>query len=74
MTTIDELIPHYQVVHPMFDEPEAKLSPVGMGQIKMSKSVKVSLLLLRAYLMLMFGLLAYHMLDLAGTFGPHIAR
>jgi len=58
----------YQVIHPLFDEPEVKCSTEGLGKIKMSRSVRWSLFALRAYLVMMFVLLAYHMLDLAGAF------
>ena len=37
----------------------------------MTTSVKISLLSLRAYLVLMIGLVFYHVLDLAGLFGHH---
>ncbi len=44
------------------------------GRIEMSKSVKVSLTLLRVYLIAMMLMLCYHLLDLAGVFGAHIAK
>jgi hypothetical protein len=37
----------------------------------MTASVKISLLSLRAYLLLMIGLVFYHVLHLAGLFGHH---
>jgi len=37
----------------------------------MTTSVRLSLLSLRAYLVLMIGLVLYHVLDLAGLFGHH---
>jgi len=58
----------YQVIHPLFDEPEEKCSVEGLGRMKMSPSVRWSLFALQAYLVLMFLVLAYHMLDLAGVF------
>lgn len=58
----------YQVIHPLFDEPEEKCKTEGLGKIKMSRSVRLSLFALRGYLILMFVLLGYHMLDLAGFF------
>jgi hypothetical protein len=54
------------VIHPLFDEPEQKCDPSGLGAMKMSRSVRLSLLLLRAYLMVMGLMLTYHMLDLSG--------
>jgi hypothetical protein len=74
MTTRSKLeLQSLGIVHPLFDEPEAKLSAEGLGRIKMSRSVKVSLFALRAYLVLMFVLLAYHMLQLA-TAAPHLGK
>ncbi|HKD83402.1 MAG TPA: hypothetical protein VKB58_01550 [Terriglobales bacterium] len=37
----------------------------------MTTSVKLSLVSLRAYLILMIGLVFFHVLDLAGLFGRH---
>lgn len=55
------------VVHPLFDEPEQKCDPSHLGQMKMSRSVRLSLLMLRGYLIVMGLMLAYHMLDLSGV-------
>ncbi len=62
------------VVHPLFDKPEQKRSAEGLGPMKMSPSVRWMLLSLRAYLVLMFGLLAYHVLQLAGHLAHHAGR
>ena len=62
------------VVHPLFDKPEQKCDPNGLGKIEMSKSVRMSLIVLRAYLLVMGVILSYHMLDLAGAFGHHAIR
>lgn len=62
------------VVHPLFDVQEQKCDPAQLGRIEMSKSVKVSLTLLRVYLIAMMLMLCYHLLDLAGVFGAHIAK
>lgn len=59
------------VIHPLFDEPELKSSGATLGRMPMSNSVRISLLLLRCYLILMFALLGFHMLDLAGAFHHH---
>jgi hypothetical protein len=66
--------PIYEVIHPLFDKPETKCSTEGLGRIKMSKSVRLSLMALRGYLILTFVLLGYHMLDLAGVFGAHLLK
>lgn len=58
-----------EVVHPIFDAPEEKCDPTTLGKIKMSRSVRFSLIVLRAYLVVMGAMLTYHMLDLSGVFG-----
>ena len=57
----------HNVVHPLKDVPEQKCSSEGLGQIAMTPSVRLSLRVLRGYLMLMTGMLLYHVLDLAGA-------
>jgi hypothetical protein len=59
---IDEL----RVVHPLDDVSELKCSSVGLGKIRMTRLVRVSLGVLRAYLIAMTLMLGYHVLDLAG--------
>ena len=59
---IDEL----RVVHPLDDVPELKCSSVGLGKIRMTRPVRFSLGVLRAYLLVMTLMLGYHVLDLAG--------
>jgi hypothetical protein len=70
----DRLIEEFVVVHPLYDEPEQKRSGAELGRMAMSKPVQISLLLLRGYLILMFMLLGFHILDLAGVFGHHIVH
>jgi hypothetical protein len=62
---------HYVVVHPLDDIPEQKVDTSALGPMPMTASVKLSLLALRGYLMLMIFLVLYHVMDLAGAFGPH---
>jgi hypothetical protein len=62
------------VVHPMFDEPEEKLTGEGLGRMKMTPGVRLCLLGLRLYIVVIMGMLTYHLLDLAGVVGSHIAR
>jgi len=64
----ERLTEEFVVIHPLFDEPEEKMSGVELGRMPMSRAVQFSLLLLRCYLILMFGLLGFHILDLAGMF------
>lgn len=57
---------YFRVIHPLHDEPETKCQSDGLGPIEMTRSVRVSLIVLRAYLVTMGGMLVYHVLDLAG--------
>jgi hypothetical protein len=57
----------FRVVHPLDDQPEQKCSSDGLGQIAMTPSVRLSLKILRGYLILMSLMLIYHVLDLAGV-------
>ncbi|KAA6462986.1 hypothetical protein DYQ86_06525 [Acidobacteria bacterium AB60] len=60
--------PEYvRVIHPLDDAPEQKCSTEGLGHVSMTPGVRVSLTVLRAYLVLMTLMLAYHVLDLAGV-------
>ncbi len=47
-----------RVIHPLDDAPETKLYHPDLGRMHMTRSVRVSLLLLRAYLLLMLLLVA----------------
>ncbi len=58
----------FSVVHPLNDVPEQKCSSEGLGQIAMTRLVRISLGILRAYLIVMTLMLSYHILDLAGVF------
>jgi hypothetical protein len=62
----------FEVIHPIYDTPEAKCDPTDLGPMKMSKSVRFSLFALRGYLLVMGLMLGYHMLDLAGAFAHHV--
>jgi hypothetical protein len=59
---------YFRVIHPLDDAPEAKCSSEGLGHIAMTPAVSISLKVLRGYLILMSGMLLYHVLDLAGVF------
>ena len=58
----------FRVVHPLHDAPEEKCVSEGLGPIAMTPSVRVSLILLRGYLLLMSGMLLYRVLEVAGVF------
>ena len=58
---------YFSVVHPLNDLPEQKCSSEGLGRIRMTRAVRISLGVLRAYLVVMTLMLGYHVLDLAGA-------
>jgi hypothetical protein len=58
---------YFSVVHPLDDEPEEKVDTEHLGPMQMTKTVRVCLFALRGYLLLMFGLLGYRVLQLAGV-------
>jgi hypothetical protein len=59
------------VIHPLDDVPEQKCSADGLGQLKMSKSVRASLVTLRVYLVFILALGIYRLVDLLGLLGHH---
>jgi hypothetical protein len=56
----------FRVIHPLDDEVEQKCSAEGLEPIAMTKAVRISLTVLRGYLILTTLILGYHVLDLAG--------
>lgn len=56
----------FHVIHPLDDAPEQKCQSEGLGHIKMTRGVRISLTVLRGYLFLMSGMLLYHVLNLVG--------
>ena len=64
----NELTNHFLVVHPLDDIPEQKVDTESLGPMPMTASVRISLLSLRAYLVVMMLLVLYHVLVLAGLF------
>jgi len=58
---------YFRVIHPLDDVPEEKCSSEGLGHIAMTPAVRISLTVLRGYLILMTMMLGYHVLDLAGV-------
>ena len=59
------------VIHPLDDAPEQKVDTSALGRMKMTRSVRLSLFSLQAYLVLMLGLVVYRVCCLAGFFGLH---
>ncbi len=62
----EELVFH--VIHPLFDEPEEKADVEGLGPMKMTRSVRYSLMALRLYLIAMIALVFYRVISM-GLFG-----
>lgn len=56
----------FRVIHPLDDVVEQKCSTEGLGKIKMTRAVRISLGVLRSYLILMTLMLGYHVVDLSG--------
>ena len=56
----------FRVIHPLDDVAEQKCTTEGLGKIKMTRAVRVSLRILRGYLVVMTLMLGYHVLDLSG--------
>jgi hypothetical protein len=61
---------YFRVIHPLNDVPEQKCSAEGLGHIAMTPAVRISLTVLRGYLIVMSAMLFYHVLDLAGILHP----
>lgn len=57
----------FRVIHPLDDAPEQKCSSQGLGPIAMTPAVRISLTVLRGYLIVITLMLGYHVLDLAGV-------
>ncbi len=57
----------FLVIHPLDDVQEQKCETKHLGAMKMTPAVRLSLLALRAYLVLMMVMVLYHALDLAGV-------
>jgi len=60
---------HFVVIHPLDDLPEEKVDTEALGPMSMTMSVRISLMSLRAYLVLMMLLVSYRVLTMAGLFG-----
>ena len=59
----------FLVIHPLDDVQEQKLETRNLGPMRMTLPIKLSLFVLRGYLMLMMLLVLYHVLDLAALLG-----
>ena len=56
----------FTIVHPLDDVPEEKVDTENVMPMQMTTTVRVCLYTLRAYLLLMFGMLGFRVLQLAG--------
>lgn len=56
----------FRVVHPLSDVAEKKCTTEGIGPIAMTPVVRLSLIVLRGYLILMTAMLGWRVLELAG--------
>ena len=56
----------FVVIHPLDDIREQKVDLSQLGPMPLTRTVKLSLMALRGYLVLMMLLVAYHVLGLAG--------
>lgn len=59
--------PGSRVVHPLDDAPEPKLYHDDLGRMRMTRTVKLSLMLLQAHIGLMLLLLGWRALTLSGV-------
>lgn len=59
----------FTIVHPLDDAPDQKVDTENLGPMRMTRTVRICLFALRGYLILMFGLLGYRVLQLAGAIG-----
>jgi len=57
----------FSIVHPLDDQPEKKVDTDHLGPMRMTRMVRICLFALRGYLLLMFALLAFRVLQLAGV-------
>jgi hypothetical protein len=60
----------FSVVHPLDDALEEKVDTENLGPMHITGTVRVCLFALRGYLLLMFGLLGFRVLQLAGVIRP----
>ena len=69
MATMQNAYPvrSFSVVHPLRDVAETKCSAEGLGPIAITRAVRISLAMLRGYLLAMTLMLGYHVLELAGV-------
>jgi hypothetical protein len=56
----------FSIVHPLDDMPEQKMDTEHLGPMRMTKAERFSLFALRGYLVVMFVLLVFRVLQLAG--------
>ena len=57
----------FTIIHPLDDVREEKVDTEHLGPMPITRTVRVCLFALRGYLLLMFGLLGFRVLQLAGV-------
>ena len=57
----------FELLHPLDDQPEEKVDTQNLGPMRMTKTVRICLFALRGYLLLMFSVLGFRVLQLAGV-------
>jgi hypothetical protein len=62
---------HFVVIHPLDDLPEQKVDLEGLGPMPMTRSVRLSLVSLRGYLIVMLLLVIYHLIGMATGLAHH---
>ena len=63
--------PQFYVVHPLDDQPEQKFDVNQLGPMRMTGPVRLSLIVLRAYLIGMGLVVGWRVLELAGVLARH---
>ena len=56
-----------RLIHPLDDVPEPKLYHPDLGRMRMTRPVRLSLLVLRLYLLAMVALVGWRAFELAGV-------
>ena len=63
---------HLVVIHPLDDLPERKVDLEELGPMPMTRSVRLSLVSLRGYLVVMLVLVIYHLIGMATGWAHHV--
>jgi len=61
--------PGYQVIHPLYDQPEVKRNADGLGPIQLTPACRIALVAVRCYLLAIMLLGGYRLVTLVHTLG-----